>query len=76
MRVPLFDWVPALEHHPLDELIELRECLLGRVHDERRERLPLALPFVPVHSRLPHGKKMPLSETVKLVAQRERDLPE
>ena len=48
--------VAALLEHPRDEPVELGQCL-GRIGAEIvLERLPLALPLVPVESGFVHGR--------------------
>ncbi|MFN2469023.1 MAG: hypothetical protein ABR521_12950 [Gaiellaceae bacterium] len=52
------DRIAARLHHPLDEVAELGQRLLGRLLHERLQGLPLRLPFVLVEARLEHGSSM------------------
>src|SRR5439155_27078463 len=55
----IVDRVAALLQHLLDEQVELGEHVAWRVLEVFLERLPAALPFVAVESRLEHRPYLP-----------------
>jgi hypothetical protein len=71
--VLLVEWVPMRLQHPGDELVDLRQRLCRRVGDERLERLPLGLPFVPVQPRIAHGGEVPPAPSLKRGRRRYRE---